>query len=69
MIGSPAQLQKFRDEVIQSTGTFPENFIATFEVKSIERTGFSNKMVDFRALPGDYLTVVSKHHRNESDAN
>jgi len=55
MIGNPELLQRFVLEASAVNGRFEECFLAVFEVKSIERTGFSSKLVYYQSLPVNLL--------------
>jgi hypothetical protein len=43
------------EQILQVNKEVPEYFISVFEVKSIERTGFTNEMKYFKAIPGDFF--------------
>jgi hypothetical protein len=55
MLGDETLFEDFQKDVQRLHGSFPSFFIAVFEVKSIERTGFDNEIVYFEALPSDFL--------------
>jgi hypothetical protein len=51
-----AQLRmKFIEEISKTNKSVPEYFIALFEVKSIERTGFTNELKYFKEISGDFF--------------
>jgi len=50
---------KFIDDINKINKYVPEYFIALFEVKSIERTGFTNKLKYFKEIPGNFFSESS----------
>lgn len=42
-------------QIIDVNESVPDYFISVFEVKSIERTGFTNEMKYFQEIPGDFF--------------
>lgn len=55
MLGDLELRTKFIEEIEAANGHVPEYFIALFEVKSIERTGFTNNLKYFKEMPQDIL--------------
>ena len=55
MLSNPEMRSKFIEEIQSVNTNVPEYFIALFEVKSIERTGFANKLAYFQEIPGDFF--------------
>jgi hypothetical protein len=51
MLANSELRMKFIDEIKKINKSVPEYFIALFEVKSIERTGFTNELKYFKELP------------------
>ena len=53
--------RKLRSHLVESIeeihGSVPQYFIALFEVKSIERTGFTNEIKYFKATPPEYYNA------------
>ncbi|MDZ7373134.1 MAG: hypothetical protein ONB23_04110 [candidate division KSB1 bacterium] len=56
MLADSALRAAFVKQVEKLVGRFPPYFVALFEVKSIERTGFSNELRYFRELPPDFFS-------------
>ena len=50
---------KFIEEINKINKSVPEYFIALFEVKSIERTGFTNELKYFKEIPGNFFSESS----------
>lgn len=55
MLGDAELRAGFVAEIRKKTPNFPEYFIAVFEVKSIERTGFANEIKYFKEIPRNFF--------------
>jgi hypothetical protein len=55
MLANSALRTEFINEIKKINKTVPEYFIALFEVKSIERTGFSNELKYFKEISRDFF--------------
>jgi hypothetical protein len=55
MLANSVLRMKFIEEINKINKSVPEYFIALFEVKSIERTGFTNELKYFREIPQNYF--------------
>jgi hypothetical protein len=51
MLANSELRMKFIEEINKINKSVPEYFIALFEVKSIERTGFTNELKYFKEIP------------------
>ena len=58
MLANPEMQVDFINEVKKINVNFPNYFIAVFEVKSIERTGFTNELKYFKEIPSGFLAKV-----------
>jgi hypothetical protein len=56
MLANSELRMKFIEDINKINKTFPEYFIALFEVKSIERTGFTNELKFFKEIPGNFFS-------------
>jgi hypothetical protein len=50
MLGNAELMSKLADDIIEINGYVPDYFMVLFEVKSIERTGFTNEIKYFKEL-------------------
>ena len=55
MLSNFTMRSQFISEVVKINKNFPEYFIALFEVKAIERTGFSNEIKYFKEISEDFF--------------
>ena len=55
MLADPILRAEFIEEIKEINEYVPENFMVLFEVKSIERTGFTNEIKYFQELSTDLL--------------
>ncbi|MBN2011674.1 hypothetical protein JW960_20260 [candidate division KSB1 bacterium] len=55
MLSNTVARQNLEEEIKKINGSVPEYFILLFEVKSIERTGFTNEIKYFREIPEDFF--------------
>jgi hypothetical protein len=55
MLADPMLRKKFIADIDKLNKSIPDYFIALFEVKSIERTGFTNELKYFQKLSGDFF--------------
>ncbi|RPI05979.1 MAG: hypothetical protein EHM64_04655 [Ignavibacteriae bacterium] len=55
MLANAPLRAKFIEEISKTHKSVPEYFIALFEVKSIERTGFTNELKYFKEISGDFF--------------
>ncbi|NQT26154.1 hypothetical protein HQ585_12425 [candidate division KSB1 bacterium] len=55
MLGNVELRTKFVEEIQQLNTEVPDYFIALFEVKSIERTGFSSEIKYFKEISPNFL--------------
>jgi hypothetical protein len=66
MLADQELRMKFIEEINKKNNSVPEYFIALFEVKSIERTGFTNELKYFKELPKNFfsesISDTSKTH-------
>jgi hypothetical protein len=56
MLADPSLRAEFIRQVEKLNGRVPSHFLALFEVKSIERTGFTNELKYFREIPPDFFS-------------
>ncbi|MGD0337151.1 MAG: hypothetical protein ABSB78_00015 [Bacteroidota bacterium] len=56
MLANSELRKKFIEDIKKINASVPEYFIALFEVKSIERTGFTNELKYFKEIPRDFFT-------------
>jgi hypothetical protein len=56
MLANSELRMKFIEEINKINKSVPEYFIALFEVKSIERTGFTNELKYFKEIPGNFFS-------------
>jgi hypothetical protein len=56
MLGNAELRNKFTQSIKASYQHFPEYFLALFEVKSIERTGFTNELKYFQEINPDLFS-------------
>jgi hypothetical protein len=56
MLANSALRMKFIEDINKINKSVPEYFIALFEVKSIERTGFSNELKYFKEIPRNFFS-------------
>ena len=59
MLANSALRMKFIEDINKINKSVPEYFIALFEVKSIERTGFTNELKYFKEIPGNFFSESS----------
>lgn len=58
MLANSILRNKFIEEINQRNKSVPEYFIALFEVKSIERTGFTNELKYFKEIPHNFFSPL-----------
>jgi hypothetical protein len=56
MLANSELRMKFIEDINKVNKTVPEYFIALFEVKSIERTGFTNELKYFKEIPQNFFS-------------
>ncbi|MGA3287028.1 MAG: hypothetical protein ABSD46_06360 [Bacteroidota bacterium] len=56
MLANSELRMKFIEDINKINKSVPEYFIALFEVKSIERTGFTNELKYFKEIPGNFFS-------------
>jgi hypothetical protein len=56
-LGDPKRRAELVRQIRKASGRVPEYFIALFEVKSIERTGFTNEMKYFMEISRDFFNL------------
>lgn len=59
MLANSILRNKFIEEINKANKSVPEYFIALFEVKSIERTGFTNELKYFKEIPQNFFSPSS----------
>lgn len=55
MLANSVLRNQFIEEIYKTNTIIPEYFIALFEVKCIERTGFTNELKYFKEIPKNFL--------------
>ena len=60
MLANSELRMKFIEEINTINKSVPEYFIALFEVKSIERTGFTNELKYFKEIPRNFFSESSQ---------
>jgi hypothetical protein len=63
MLANTILRAKFIEEINRINHSVPEYFIALFEVKSIERTGFTNELKYFKEISGNFFSEDSESIR------
>jgi hypothetical protein len=56
MLANSELRTKFIEDIIKLNKSVPEYFIALFEVKCIERTGFTNELKYFKEIPRNFFS-------------
>jgi hypothetical protein len=56
MLANTELRMKFIEDIKKENKSVPEYFIALFEVKSIERTGFTNELKYFKEIPRNFFS-------------
>lgn len=54
MLSNPKLLAELEDHITKINRRVPKCFIMVFEVKSIERTGFTNEIKYFKEIAADF---------------
>jgi len=55
MLGNPNLLAELENHIVKINKVVPKYFVTVFEVKSIERTGFTNELKYFKEIPVDFF--------------
>jgi len=66
MLANSMLREKFIEEIEKINKPVPEYFIALFEVKSIERTGFTNELKYFKEISGNFFSDSPDSSRKNS---
>ncbi len=66
MLTNSALRMKFLEDINKINKSVPEYFIALFEVKSIERTGFTNEIKYFKEIPLNFFSESSPDSSNQN---
>lgn len=69
MLANSELRAKFVEDIKKINNSVPEYFIALFEVKSIERTGFSNELKYFKEIPQNFFSESPLDSSGKGDYN
>ncbi len=59
MLGNPNLLAELENNIVKINKVVPKYFVTVFEVKSIERTGFTNELKYFKEIPADFSDEIT----------